>query len=64
MKLSIVIVNYNVELILTDQNQIGKLQGVDTEIGRQLCVKRDAAFVNAQFLYQQIFYLLKHEKSS
>ena len=56
------VLDFNVELFLAKQNQIGKLDGVDAEVTGKLSVEGDVSFVDLKLINKQFFQLFKHCK--
>ena len=60
-KLSVVIfVDFNVIFGFAGENEIGKFQRIDTEIGDELCLRRDICFVDVHLLDEKCFEFFKH----
>ena len=59
----VIILNDDSEFVLTKHNQIGKLNGVDTEVVGKLCVQGNVLTVDLKLFYEQICKFIKHDVS-
>lgn len=58
--MDIVVADFQIKLLLAEQNQIGQFQGVDAQVVDQFGAQGDIVGVHGQFFNQKLFYFLKH----
>jgi len=58
--MDIVVADFQIKLLLTEQNQIGQFQRIDAQIVYQFGVQGNIVGVYGQFFNQKRFYFLKH----
>ena len=54
--MNILVLNGHAELFLAEHNQIGKLNGVDAKVGRQLRLGGNVLLLDLKLLNQQLLY--------
>lgn len=57
----IFVINGQIKLILTDHDEVGKLDGIDAKIGRKLSLGGNGGRIDLQLIHENIFYSLEHK---
>ena len=62
--MNVVVADLQVVFFLTQHNKIGKFNGIDAEVGRELRICGDIVCIDLKFFDKQIFDCFKHVESS